>query len=328
MQQVMFDVNAVIEKINQGKNLLLAADEKILSQLPQGNWIGGTIPYFMAEQGGLFTKDKIFVTELPEYIENISIKNYDEKNIENVYLEIPDNGFGCIIIPASCQTHLNFALNAPGYKGFATHPLVGWISGIDLNDLGKISPKVFNGQEQKGYENGAIVMQVLLPETKIADINIINIFEQGDGDAIEFPQDSFQASEAIVKGEKINFASYIKENNLDTKLPLVADYYGAMINISFQAVEDQNVSFYAPVFSGMTYKQAKPVQDYVTKFLSEMPKEGTDQIIFSCNCILNYLYSELEGKTTGGITGPITFGEIAYQLLNQTLVYLTITDIS
>lgn len=35
----------------------------------------------------------------------------------------------------------------------------------------------------------------------------------------------------------------------------------------------------------------------------------------------------LEGKKTGDVTGPVTFGEIAYQLLNQTLVYLNIIDI-
>lgn len=45
---------------------------------------------------------------------------------------------------------------------------------------------------------------------------------------------------------------------------------------------------------------------------------------FACNCILNYLYSELEGKKVPTMLGPMTFGEIAYQLLNQTLVYLTI----
>ena len=45
---------------------------------------------------------------------------------------------------------------------------------------------------------------------------------------------------------------------------------------------------------------------------------------FSCNCILNYLYGELEGKVTEGMYGPVTFGEIAYQLLNQTLVYVRI----
>ena len=46
---------------------------------------------------------------------------------------------------------------------------------------------------------------------------------------------------------------------------------------------------------------------------------------FSCNCVLNYLYAGLEGKKTGEFNGPATFGEIAYQLLNQTLVYLTIS---
>lgn len=30
----------------------------------------------------------------------------------------------------------------------------------------------------------------------------------------------------------------------------------------------------------------------------------------------------------GDITGPITFGEVAYQLLNQTMVYLTITELA
>jgi hypothetical protein len=46
---------------------------------------------------------------------------------------------------------------------------------------------------------------------------------------------------------------------------------------------------------------------------------------FSCNCILNYLYGELEGKRTGALKGPMTFGEVAYQLLNQTMVYLKVS---
>jgi hypothetical protein len=58
-----------------------------------------------------------------------------------------------------------------------------------------------------------------------------------------------------------------------------------------------------------------------------MPEGLGHQIIFSCNCILNYLYSGLKGKKTAGITGPATFGEIAYQLLNQTMVYLRIIDL-
>jgi hypothetical protein len=66
------------------------------------------------------------------------------------------------------------------------------------------------------------------------------------------------------------------------------------------------------------------VADYVSAFESRLKTLAPGNIVFSCNCILNYLYSQLEGRRTGGIVGPITFGEIAYQLLNQTLVYLEI----
>jgi hypothetical protein len=52
-----------------------------------------------------------------------------------------------------------------------------------------------------------------------------------------------------------------------------------------------------------------------------------DPAVFSCNCILNYLYAELEGKRTGAITGPITYGEIANLLLSQTLVRLLVNDV-
>ena len=42
------------------------------------------------------------------------------------------------------------------------------------------------------------------------------------------------------------------------------------------------------------------------------------------NCILNYLYCELEGRKIPPYYGPVTFGEVAYQLMNQTLVYCEI----
>ena len=32
----------------------------------------------------------------------------------------------------------------------------------------------------------------------------------------------------------------------------------------------------------------------------------------------------MQGQTTGNFTGPVTFGEIAYILLNQTLVKLDV----
>jgi hypothetical protein len=47
--------------------------------------------------------------------------------------------------------------------------------------------------------------------------------------------------------------------------------------------------------------------------------------VFSCNCVLNYLHGQLEGRHTGALLGPMTFGEIAYQLLNQTLVHVSVS---
>lgn len=325
MNSRLCSVEEVNQTIKNGKSLLLAGDEQLLKKINKGNWIGGTIPYFMESEGGLITKDKVFVTELPDYVISTTIQTYDERSIANIYVEAPDNGFSLVILPALSPVHLSFALHAPQYSDFASRPVVGWISGVHLSDLGKVTPKVFNGKTGESTDQKALVMRASLPKDRVCDIGIVNIFRQGDGDSLEFLENGFSAKEVLVNGKKINFANYLIENKTDTKLPLVANYFGANVNVSFQSIDDQNkvVNFYAPVFKGVTYRHAKPVDNYVKDFLRNMP-EKDDNILFSCNCILNFLYSELEGKKTGGIVGPITFGEVAYQLLNQTMVYLSI----
>jgi len=329
MDRSMLSVREVRMKITQGKRLMLAGDEALLRELPAGNWIGGTIPYFMTEEGGVCSRTKIHVTELPDFVVDVDIRSYDEASIPNIYADAPENGFSFIIIPARSSVHLSFALNAPNYEHFAVRPLVGWISGVHLDDLGRVAPKVFSGTTAGAIEDAAIVMHVSLPKGKIADIGIINIFEQGDGDTITFATDGFSAREAYVNGQKVHFGRYLFGKKLDKRLPLVADYYGALINTSFREGDElqQEVDFYAPVFSGLRYKHARPVQDYIGRFSAQLPEGIGHQIVFSCNCILNYLYSNLEGKRIAGITGPATFGEIAYQLLNQTMVYLRIIDL-
>lgn len=329
MKKYLYELSEVKKKIETGKILLVAGDEKLLKQLPEGKWIGGTIPYFMAEGGGLSTKDKVYLTELPDYVDDVSIKVYDQNTISKIYIDDPEKILSFIIIPASSSMHYYFALESPKFEGFATRALIGWISGIHLDDLGNATAKILDGRDLTVYNDHAIVMHVKLPEKKFPETKIINIFEQGDGDLIEFQEDDFKAKEVKINGKKRNFADYILNNNIDIKLPLVANYAGAMINTSFQAVDekDKRVDFYAPVFKNVEYKQAKPVNDYISDFINEMPDETGQDIIFSCNCILNYLYAELEGKKTGYFMGPMTFGEIAYQLLNQTLAYLKILDL-
>ena len=314
--------------ITSGRRLLLAGDEALLRSLPAGQWIAGTIPYFIGETGGVSTTEKIFVTELPDFVHDVSLRVYDDSSIARVYDDIPRDGFAVIIIPAASAILASFALGAPTYSSFATRPLVGWIAGTHLTEIGKITPKVFSGMHPEPLDNKAVVMNVSLAGQKAAELGIVNIFTQGSGDVLAVAQSGTEITDVLVNGRKTNFAAYVAEKGLDTRLPLVADYYGSPINVSFQSVDKAKgvVRFYAPLFAGIEYRQAHPVTDYVTEFVSQMPRESASDLMFSCNCILNYLYSELEGKQTGGITGPITFGEIAYQLLNQTMVYLKVVD--
>lgn len=331
MPQDLMNIVDVESLIANGRTLLLAGEEDLLHQLPRGDWIGGTIPYFITpSHGGMVSQDKVFVTDISDTAASIEIKPYDKNTLDTVYTEAGHGGYSFIIIPALSAAHAAFALNAPNYKDFGSQPLIGWISGIKLDDLGRVSPKVFNGPTGTVHEQEAIVMHVTIPQGKSVDVGIINIFEQGEGDTLTFSSDGFSCTEVMVNGVKENFADYISRNRLDTRLPLVADYYGAMVNISFQEIEPGGkVTFYAPVFAGIHYKHAKSMNDYAASFEKQLHINGVTgrHVVFSCNCILNYLYSGLEGKSTDPFVGPATFGEIAYQLLNQTLVYLLIQDI-
>jgi hypothetical protein len=324
---MLLSVSEVKKLIQNGEVLIIAGDESALSQLPKGNWIGGTIPYFMSEAGGVSTATKIFVTRISDYIADFNVKFYDITRIDKMISDMPNHGFSFIIIPAQSKMHTYYAQNVPLNKNMFMNPIIGWIAGVDLNILDSVLPKVYNGKDLENSSDNAIVMHISLPADKIAHIGIINIFKPGEGDSIQFLEDGFSVKNCLVRSRITNFSDYLLENKINTKLPLVANYNGTRVNVSFQEVnhKDKTVSFYAPVFKGVAYKTAMPVEDYIVEFMNHVPQKRISPL-FSCNCILNYLYSELEGKKIGSMTGPITFGEIAYQLLNQTLTYLEIRN--
>jgi Family of unknown function (DUF6976) len=329
MARHLLEVDEVASLIRSGEMLLLAGDESRLRLLPPGRWIAGTIPYFMGEEGGVVERRRIFVQRLPPGFGHLSIRRYDEGGIARVYADLPPNAMGVIIMPGGTPVHLAFALNAPRYDRFAMAPLFGWIAGVHLSEVGTATPLVFDGSTGEALDRHAIVMQVAIAPGKVVELAILNIFEAGEGPDITFPTTGFTASRAEVDGRPVAFAEYVREAGLDTRLPLVADYHGARINVSFQSVDPVRgeVRFYAPVFAGVPYRHARPIPDYVDAFVSALPAAvGRERIALSCNCILNYLHSSLEGRRTGQVVGPFTFGEIAYQLLNQTMVYLTVLD--
>ncbi len=312
------------KRIRDGEMLMIAGEESLLRQLSTGQWIGGTIPYFMTEQGGLCSQEQLFVTPLPKSLMSVAqIKAYEPEQLASIPADAPENGLSFIIIPALSAAHVRYAQDAPSYPDIFLKPITGWISGVHLEQLGQQTPKVVNGATGEVLENHALVMHLSLAPDYMALINIINLFEQGDGDEICFEASGFTVTDCLINGESRNFADYLTENEIDIKYPLVADYCGAMVNVGFQQVDTdaKQVHLYAPVFDKVSYRIAKPLGDYVTSFKAALPQEMSKPL-FSCNCLLNYLYSELEGQSTDPIHGPITFGEIAYQLLNQTLVYV------
>lgn len=328
-ENTIVDRATLEQKINQGEYLLIAGDESVLSSLPSGNWIAGTIPYFMTEEGGKTDQELIYVTTISGVSNNNQprITLYDNNSISRIAKESPEHGFTVLILPASSDVHLSYAQNSPDFPNMFFSPIVGWVSGVHLNELGSKTPKIgFGPASGMMSDSHAVAMHIPISEQQVANIKTINLFTQGDGDAIRFEKVGFTVGNCVVNGEEVNFAQYIKDKQIDTRLPLVADYSGCMVNASVQEVIDSGVKLYAPVFPDFDYRFAKPIKDYVSEFNSALPQGDSDKIAFSCNCILNFLYSELEGKKTGKITGPITFGEIAYQLLNQTLVYLTLED--
>jgi len=322
----LFDIESASKIISSGQQILfIAGSRQALSRLPKGPWIGGTISYFTDPAGGTCDQEKVFIHALPEWIAPVPrIERLNLENVKEVYQRIPSNGFALTIIPAFSKLHTSFAVDAPSYPDFATAPLVGWISGVHLDDLGKAAPAVIDGSTGEFMESEGVIAYVTLPDGHYADLGIVNLFRQGKGPAIKFPDGGFSASKAVIDGIEVDFAAWCREQDIDVRLPLVADYGGAMINVSFQTISADHVDFYAPVFPGCAYHQADPIDDYPTEFAKHAP-EG--EIAFACNCILNYLYAELEGKVTA-IHGPATFGEIAYQLLNQTLCYVRFQNLA
>jgi len=322
---MLMSIQEASKLIEGGRRLVIAGDEALLSKLPEGNWIGGTTSYFMTDSGGVVTKEQMFVHDLTDHSTGGSIKQYPAADLPNIAKDSPEHGFSIVIIPAFSEAHFTYAQDAPNYEDIFMKPIAGWISGVHLDDFGKVAPKVFNGKTRTFFDKDAIVFHFTIADDKTATVHILSIFEPGDGDTITFEEEGFAIHDCIINGEKQNFHDYIKNNNIDTKLPLVADYCGAKVNVSYQGIRpsDGAVMTYAPVFKDVKYKIAAPISDPASAFKKIAPKDAMPPA-FACNCVLNFLYLGLEGKIVKSSNGPITFGEIAYQLVNQTRVSLEV----
>ena len=319
---MLVSFNAASKMIEDGKLLHIAGTEALLKKLPRGRWIGGSTEYFMAKEGGKVSGDSLFVTEFA--YKDFTIKSYSAQDISQITKDAFDNGFTILVIPFDSAVHIEYACNAARYEKMFLRNIVGWISGSNLQ-IPEQTPIAVRGSIQGVYTDRAVALHIQIPEDKTVAVNIINIFEQDrSSPVIEFTEEGFSIKKCLVNGKELVLADYIAKNSIDTKLPLVGDYSGNGINISFKSIENGVVNFYAPVFKGIKYRIAKTITNYESLFHKRIAEHKRTSAVFSCNCILNFLYGELENKKIEAFIGPITFGEIAYQLVNQTLVYVSV----
>lgn len=327
----LLDFDATVELINQGRKLILSGDASQLSKLPKGNWIGGSIPYFYLEnEKGRKDLEHIYVSDFSDLLEDFKIVTYNQDNIQDVSKNGFENGFNFMILPALRDIHLSFALNVPHYENLYQNPLIGLIAGVDLELLEQgILSLTYNGQQLEKYTDQAVVLHAKISDALVARLEIINVFEPSNDISLEVEADGFIVKECIIDGVKTNLYDYIKTRELDISHPLVCDYAGASINVSFQRLDDEKkeVIFYAPLFKGKKYTTAKPLESYVGAFKEKARSVLTREsnVVYNCNCILNYVYGELDQHSIG-FSGATTFGEIAYQVLNQTFTYLALDE--
>ena len=322
---MLLDIQETSSLIRQGKLLHIAGNQTLLQDLPQGNWIGGTTDYFMSQDGGVVSAEKLFVHELPA--KSFIIESYTASEIARLTKDTFSNGYSLIILPFDSDVHREFAKNAASFEDIFLKNVVGWVSGVNLN-VPNTYAMSFSGISGKHYPDQAVVLHVELEASQTATLGIINIFhEDPNSPVFEFPErdDPFTVDACLVDGKEVVFSQYLAQQNLNTQLPLIGDYSGIGINASIKEIVGDIVYMYAPLFSGISYRLPRGISDYASDFRSHLEEIGEVTAVFSCNCILNFLYGELEGKQVGAFLGPITFGEVAYQLVNQTLVYLAIS---
>ncbi len=323
MKNEMLNLAEASARIAAGDIMTIAGSEEMLRALPRGNWIGGTTVYFVTENGGEMVRDRVFCTTFSAAHQSASrhLPPSDLPNIPQGYIA---GGATVILIPAFSQAHEEFALHGQNYEGLFDQPLAGWITGVPLDEIGKTRPLVFDGASGQAFAEGAVVLHVALPAGTAIELDILNIFQQGDLEGLRFDHSGFSATTAKIAGREVRLADYIAQKDIDLSLPLMANYAGAMVNVSVRDVDWQSglVTFYAPVVAGVEYRFAAKMTNYAAAFAAGVA--GASEGQFSCNCILNYIHGKMEGQTTGHFTGPVTFGEIAYILLNQTLVRMDV----
>jgi len=315
--------------ITDGRVLLLAGEETLLAQLPPGRWIGGTAAQFLTPQGSVPARGLLLFTDITSLALHTEQRHLDAASLHRIARHYPQNGFAVLIVPGFSALLLRLTSEILDYQGVYDMPLTGWVSAVDLAEIGQRTPKTFAGTPH-ARDDCAAVMYVTLPETAFAQLRIVNLFTPGSGPEIRVPAHGFHISgDCLIDGEPQNLARYMETQNIDPSLPLIADQEGAMLNVSILRNDAQSgtVSVFAPVSPALTYRFAETILDYQEEFVRAASDLGpAEEMVFSSLGVLNLQYAALAERHGLSLSAPVSFGEIAYTVLNQTLTCLSINQ--
>lgn len=319
-------VAEVADMIRAGQVLVLAGAEASLASLPSGRWIGGTAARFLTPCGGVAAAERILYTNLTDIAATVTVRRFGAGDIHGIGRHYPENGFAILIIPGFSPVLRHIAGHIADYDGLYNVPLTGWVSAVEVDALPGARPKCFAGGPQ-AQDNRAAVMYVTLPPLLFAQLHVVNLFSPNSGPDIRFPAGSqVTDGSCLIDGQENNLARYMAENNVDPRLPLIADHDGALLNVSILSANPKSgeVSFLTPVYPTLSYRFAEDLLDYSAEFTHAAAELELTDAVLSAVCVLNFAYAGLGEPRGLPFTAPATFGQIAYTVLNQTLTCLTI----
>lgn len=338
---MLHSVEEVAAMIERGDTLILAGDAPLLSSLPKGKWIGGCVSRFI-ENGKtlLSTRDKIFVQNLTDIIQNVKFEVYGPLTIRRIYDDAFDNGFSVIIMPPFTEVANEYSINCTGYSNFAARAVCGWCAVTPLYSEYEQNDEslVYFGKNALPYDDAAIVMHVELPADKYAEIHAFSPFKPEGDDVFIFEENGHQVEYALINGKRQNFRQYLLEQDVDRKHDalivsrkcLACEYEGLIMNVAIRAETEKDcgkyVSLGVPVYKNIPYRFANLDSDLTYEKIKKQFNQN-DKIVFSLTCITNYLCPDVFTKYLTEMNGPFTYGEIAYYLLNNATVYVTVGNV-
>lgn len=328
LKQAIYRLDDARRLLARKRAYLVAGSSEALKELPPGHWIGGTVSSVMSGRGPLVNGELVQVTTLPSYINRLVMKSYDSETISSIYDDCPEHGLTFLIVPAGSEVAARFALTAANSERQALYPLAGWLAAE-----GDKGGEVFFGTKVRGSAARAVAMHLELPPNMYAELNYINLFQAGEGPVIEFMAEGFSCREALVDGRETNLAAFLSENGFNPAYPLVADYCGSLINVGLAGIDREKgeVTFNSPVLPGVRYSPGHLAGNYSELLREGLARVDRERTIFACNSIFSTLTAgsaegELIKEESEKLKGPLTAGEIAYHLLNQTYTYVSIIE--